>query len=141
FDPIRIDHPRTLLHRLQKCLIGFDLLRHNHNVVWRAMATLSHLQGDFLIDFGRKGAHWMIGSAVDCEEFIPHLEPRFRSGKSIEDPTDKGFISYALREHPDAWIRYLPIGKDPAYLAPECPGEDIEELVVGWIGWRVMPRM
>src|SRR5262249_40266672 len=137
FDPVGVDDASALLHRLQKCLIGLDLFWHHHDVLRRTIETASHLQRHFLIDFGREGFDWLIRRAVGAQEFIANLESRLGGWEPIEDPANEGLIPQVPGENPDAWIGHLSIGKDLSYGAPECACENVEELVVRRVSWRV----
>src|SRR5262249_59810094 len=113
-DAVRVDDTGTLLHGLQKRLIGFDLLGDNHDVLWRTIGTAAHLQYHLLLLFAREGADRLVGSAVGGQEFITHLEARVRGGEAIEHPANKGFVANTPGEDADARIGHLPTWKDPS---------------------------
>ena len=111
---MRVDNTCAFLHGFQKCLVGFGLLRHDHDLMRRCIKTPSHLQGHLLIDFCRQGLDRMIGSAIRSQEFIAHAQTSFCGWEAIEDATNEGFIAATLRENPDTWIYHLPVRKGPA---------------------------
>src|SRR5215510_2830474 len=113
-DAMRVDNTCALLHGFQKCLIGFGLLRHDHDLMRRCIKAPAHLQGHLLIDFCRQGSDRMIGSAISSQEFIAHVQISFGGWESIEDATNEGFIADTLCQNSDTWIYHLPVRKDPS---------------------------
>ena len=61
-------------------------------------------------------------------------------GRALDDPGyEDAALIVGLGEHANSWIGYLSPGEDPLEAAMlEREDENIGELVIGWILWRVV---